>query len=68
MSILPLQFQDGDTCSSLNLTGKEIFSIEYNIYGNDKTAIIKVNYHRNIKEKKFIIFFLYSLIMVKHFQ
>lgn len=43
MSILPLEFQNGDTCTSLNLTGKEIYSIEYNIYDNEKSAIIKVN-------------------------
>lgn len=44
MCILPLQFKDGDTCASLNLTGKEIYSIEYNIYNNDKLAIIKVKF------------------------
>jgi aconitase A len=44
MSILPLQFNDGDTCLSLNLTGKEIYSIEYNISNNDKTAIVKVKF------------------------
>ncbi|CAF3899779.1 unnamed protein product [Adineta steineri] len=43
MSILPLQFQNGDTCTSLNLTGKEIYSIEYNIYSNEKLAIIKLD-------------------------
>ncbi|CAF0901250.1 unnamed protein product [Adineta ricciae] len=42
MCILPLQFQNGDTCASLHLTGKEIFSIEYNIYNNDKLAMIKL--------------------------
>ncbi|CAF3339350.1 unnamed protein product [Rotaria sp. Silwood1] len=43
MSILPLQFKDGDTCASLNLTGKEIYSIEYNLYDSEKLAIIKLD-------------------------
>ncbi len=43
MSILPLEFHNGDTCASLNLTGKEIYSIEYNICSTDKLAIVKVN-------------------------
>jgi aconitase A len=68
MSILPLEFQNGDTCASLNLTGKEIYSIEYNIYDNEKLAIVKVK----ILEKEFSMIFLFfsysSLIMVKHFQ
>ncbi len=46
MSILPLEFQNGDTCASLNLTGKELYSIEYNIYDADKSAIIKVRNHK----------------------
>jgi aconitate hydratase len=43
MSILPLEFQNGDTCASLNLTGKELYSIEYNIYDADKSAIVKLD-------------------------
>jgi aconitate hydratase len=43
MSILPLEFHNGDTCASLNLTGKEIYSIEYNIYSTDKLAIVKLD-------------------------
>lgn len=42
MSILPLEFQQGDSCTSLNLTGKEIYTIEYNIYNHDRLATIKV--------------------------
>jgi aconitase A len=51
MSILPLEFQNGDTCTSLNLTGKEKYSIEYNIYdnnNNNKLAIIKVRIFKRI--------------------
>jgi aconitase A len=44
MNILPLQFQDGDSCASLNLTGKEIYSIDYNIYNNEKLAMVKVRF------------------------
>jgi aconitase A len=65
MSILPLEFHNGDTCASLNLTGKEIYSIEYNIYSTDKLAIVKVNFMKTSNE---ILFVLFSLIMVKHLQ
>ncbi len=59
MSILPLEFQNGDTCVSLNLTGKEIYSIEYNIYDNDKLAIIKVRILVKVfRKKKNALFFL----------
>jgi aconitase A len=54
MSILPLEFRNGDTSASLNLTGKEVYSIEYNIYSTDKLATIKVNIHANIQ--LFLIF------------
>jgi aconitase A len=46
MNILPLEFHNGDTCASLNLTGKEIYSIEYNLYNPDKLAIVKVNKYK----------------------
>jgi aconitase A len=65
MSILPLQFRDGDTCTSLNLTGKEIYSIEYNIHTNEKLAIVKVRFLYILK--KCLVCFS-SLIMVKPFQ
>ncbi|CAF3225119.1 unnamed protein product [Rotaria socialis] len=43
MSILPLQFKDGDTCASLNLTGREIYSIEYNTDDNKNLANVKLD-------------------------
>ncbi|CAF3990680.1 unnamed protein product [Rotaria magnacalcarata] len=43
MNILPLQFKDGDTCASLNLTGREIYSIEYNTDDNKNLAIVKLD-------------------------
>jgi aconitase A len=68
MSILPLEFQNGDTCTSLNLTGKEKYSIEYNIYdNNNKLAIIKVRIFKRISNN-FTGFYFSSLIMVKPFQ
>ena len=52
---------------SLNLTGKEIYSIEYDIYDNQKQAIIKVISPPNSNFIK-IVFLNFSLIMEKHFQ
>lgn len=57
MSILPLEFHPGDTCASLNLTGREIYSIEYNIYDADKLATIKVNRNYS-KTNRLLRFFL----------
>lgn len=59
MSILPLEFHPGDTCVSLNLTGREIYSIEYNIYDSNKLATIKVMKKKNQKsfENKTIFLF-----------
>jgi aconitase A len=56
MSILPLQFRDGDTCTSLNLTGKEIYSIEYNIHTNEKLAIVKVRFLYILKKMSCVFF------------
>ena len=42
MSVLPLEFHPGQTCASLNLTGKEIYSIEFDINNHDNLATIKV--------------------------
>ena len=50
MSILPLQFQDGDTPTSLNLNGREIYSIECNIYNDEKIAFVKVRFSHQINK------------------
>lgn len=56
MGILPLQFQDGNTCASLNLTGREIYSIEYNIYDKENSAIVKVRFFSSINSIYHFIF------------
>jgi len=43
MSVLPLEFHPGQTCASLNLTGKEIYSIEFDINNHDNLATIKLD-------------------------
>lgn len=43
MSILPLQFHSGDSANSLNLTGRETYSIEYNIHDEKKLAIVRLD-------------------------
>ena len=56
MSILPLQFQPGENCQSLNLNGTEIYSIEYDIYSSDRLATIKVNRDASNSYRTFLLF------------
>lgn len=55
MSILPLEFHSDETSASLNLTGKEIYSIEYDISNSENLATIKV-------KRIFLCFFSNELI------
>jgi aconitate hydratase len=60
MSILPLQFQQGENCQSLNLNGTEIYSIEYDIYSPDRLAMIKVNRDDDDDDKECRTFLLFA--------
>ena len=62
MSILPLQFRDGDSCASLKLTGKEIYSIEYHIDDRDQFALVRV---RIIRSFRWTINYWFYLVSVK---
>ena len=55
MNILPLQFQQGENCQSLNLNGTETYSIEYDICSPDRLAMIKVN--RDDREYRTFVLF-----------
>lgn len=52
MSILPLQFHSGDSAKSLNLTGRETYSIEYNVHDDEKLATVRVSEDENGERKE----------------